>query len=90
MKNYWDIYRLYINELNWDETHKRYPNPYWACDMIGDDEGTVPLSEYQNVLKKYRSDMRNMEMWKDIVKEGEADLRENKTQYEEMIKEYLK
>ena len=90
MKNYWDIYRLYINELNWDETHKRYPNPYWACDIIGDDEGTVPLSEYQNVLKKYRSDMRNTEMWKDIVKEGEADLRENKTQYEEMIKEYLK
>ena len=88
MNNYWDIYRLYMNELKWDETHKRYPNPYWACDII--DGEREPLSNYQTILTKYRSDMRNMEMWKNLVKEGEADIKANKTQYEQMIKDYSK
>ena len=88
MNNPWDIYNIYMNELKWDEMNKRFPNPFWACDII--DGEREPVSSYQTVLTKYRTNMRNMDMWKENIKELSDDIKENKTQYEQMIKDYLK
>ena len=87
MNNPWDIYNIYMNELKWDETNKRFPNPYWACDMI--DGEREPISNYQTILNKYRTNMRNMEMWKGLIKDLQDDINANKTQYEKWIKDYL-
>ena len=88
MKNPQDIYNIYINELNWDETNKRYANPYWSC--VDDEYGKVPLSSYDSVLKQYRTRMRSAEAKKLMIDTMEQSVKENKTEYEKMIKEYLK
>lgn len=34
--------------------------------------------------------MRDTAMWKEIIAETESDIKANKAQYEDLIKEYLK
>ncbi|MBQ7449867.1 hypothetical protein IJS77_00490 [bacterium] len=86
MKNPWDIYNIYMNELKWDEMNKRFSNPYWACEIIDDSE-KEPISNYQTILNKYRTNMRSMTMWQENIKELSDDIKENKDYYEKLIKE---
>ena len=88
MQNPWNIYNIYMNELKWDETAKRFSNPHWVCEII--DGEKEPISSYQTILTKYRTNMKNIDMWRENLKEMSDDIKENKVQYEKMIKDYLK
>ena len=87
MKNPWNLYYFYKNELKWDEKNPRYYNPYWACDAMHSSYEKVPVSEYQNVLKKYRKDMRNLDMWDELIKESASELKRNRDYYNQLIQQ---
>ena len=48
--------KLFRQAIFLDKNFPRYPNPQWAC-VMGNSTETLPLSEYNGVLEKYRTDM---------------------------------